>query len=449
MLLLDASTSMKPAWEHCVAALPVLLSTLQPGDKVDVVLFGEGAEVAVRATIDDSASLGELIGDLTRIKCDRKGSKLSAGLAAASEVWSGVIPNPAVLLLLTDGIVFPPTGPKHEQEGQARWNRAKAFRQDAELQRVLLGVKTEEQDGKSLTQVEKLFAPTAIYSLGHDDLDQFQTIMTNLRQVVEEVRVPAPTPRPTPAQEPQPTPRPCPWALYAGAGLLALGLGVAGVLAALRASRESQEAREALPPVAILRVTAWELDDSTFARVGQPQRWRFEVPARGQLTVKLGNKDHKEADCPVDSAALLGTEPLTLVVDAKGLRRILVPNYERVLVKDEALAFNDQPRCLAEEIYQPLTAGANPLAYEPQGSDLLLRLPGENEVRLQWCEVVPLPETGHQDSHGPEEPTLPQEYRPEGRPGARRPAPLHTQEDAPAIHKDRAKDDPLEQTSGY
>ena len=380
-ILLDASTSMSRAWSQCVRVFPVLLSSLVEGDTIRVVVFGEDAQVALDQAIHGPQDVDSVSERLAAIKCERKGSKMSAGLSKVLTTW-GRVPETAVFICISDGIVYPKSGSAHDAEWAARWREAKPIRQSASLQRVLMGAHTEEPDDSSLQELQKVLIPTQSLTLDRDSLEQLQAFMQGLHKLVDDIRVAQPvTIQPAPEG-----PKGRTWQICVAVLAAAVLLTVIG--AALKRSHRT-DGDVVSPPVGILSVTAWTLDATALRRVGEPQRWSFDVPARGAVAVKLGGeRNGPDLDCRIRSTDLLGDDPVSIVVDATGIREVVVPPFGWAMIKDERPAANSRPRCLEEELYHDISTESVPRTHRPMGNDLLLRLPGTNEVRAQFAALA-------------------------------------------------------------
>lgn len=386
-ILLDASTSMKPAWDQCRTHLPVLLEGLRPGDRLQLIVFGRAQDL--RTVFDreivDSADLASVEDMLAEIECDLRGSIMSVGFDKALALWggSGV---PKVFIVVTDGIVWPPSGPAHDAEWAARWDSARSIRQDPSIHRVIFGVRTKEPGAKSLRQLETVLLPQQVLMLGEDDLAEFLAGLDDLRRVVEQARVPPSGPSvPVANVPPEPRGRRSAWPLFGGL-LLAAAVAARAVRAARRHALSASAGHEE-PVAGTLSVEAWMLDDN-YQRAGDPVKWEFDVPVRGVRELLIGGPGHAQADCQVEGVELLAPEPPVLEADRGGIRALLIPSFESVLVKDDVPGFNPDARCLDETLYRRLDAGAEPRLCPVRGLSVLIRvLPGRNE--LDVCFEAP------------------------------------------------------------
>lgn len=387
-ILLDASTSMAPAWDQCRAHLPVLLDSLQAGDCLRVIVFGRAEDVrtVVNQTIASPADIAAIEKKLAEINCDLRGSIMSVGLRETYEGWAdGSMPK--VFIVVTDGIVYPPAGRDHDAEWAARWETARPIRRDPSVHRVIFGVRTKEPGAKSLERLGEALLPQQVLMLGEDDLEEFRAGLADLRRVVDQARIP-PSAQTTPAADVPASRKNARgrWVLWAGlcfvAALVAKAVGIA------IKRRVVAGADEAEPVAGALSVKAWMLDDR-LQRTGTPETWRFEVPLRRGLELSIGGPDHAHAGCRVTGVELLSPDPLLIRASRNGCHSVVVPSFETVLVKDDVPGFNPDARCLDEELYRRLDAGAEPRLCAVRGQTALVRvLPGRNELELSFSPAA-------------------------------------------------------------
>lgn len=383
-ILLDASTSMEPAWDQCRTHLPVLLEGLRVGDSLRLIVFGraEDMRTVVDQKVSSEADIASVEERLAGIECDLRGSIMSVGFEETIALWSDSV-APKVFIVVTDAIVWPATGPAHEAEWTARWESARPLRQDSSVHRVVFGVRTKEPGADSIERLEQVLLPHQVLMLGEDDPAAFRAGLEDLRAVVARARVPSATQVASVADASDPLGvEGSHWVFWAG-----LGLVVVFAAGALRAAkrRHATAGSDADEPVAgTLLVEAWGLDGD-HRRTGDPETWHFDVPVRGMLEVLVGGPDHAQARCRVPGLELLSPDPLVLKAERGGLRSVLIPSFETVLVKDAVPGFNSSARCLEEELYRRLDAGGEPRLCPVQGSVVLIRvLPGRNELKLSF-----------------------------------------------------------------
>jgi len=376
-LLLDTSTSMRPAWDKCVAAMPELLSALKPGDRMRVVVFAEKCHVALDTTLQSDQDVYRALGRMATIKCNGRGSCMAAGFDQVMRLWGGAAPDPAVLMVLSDAIPFPPA--KATEEWSARDKSLQPFRRRDGLQRILLGVNTEETDGASLARLASMFVPTQSFQVGEENLGDFREIMNQLHQLVDGIRVPAPTATAqAPATQPeQESPHWWLWVMLA----LVLGLAAAALGRRRRSSNDTVGVAELDSPVAALRISRWELAPDTLRVTGDATMKQFDVMKAQGLVVEFN--ENLEPSIPTGGNGTSQGVRLRLHADARGVRELVVPPLGTLLLKDDQTAFNIHARTLEEQLYQSLQAEATPLVVRPQGHDLRLR-GGTCELRVQW-----------------------------------------------------------------